>query len=508
MLSKKLVVKNSLISMLTQFISMILGFITSRVFLHYLGLEIRGVNSVVGETLSFLSMAELGIGSAITYRLYKPLVEDDQDTVKSLMKVYQTAYRIIAIAVLLIGLVMMVFLRLIIKDQTMDFSFIRIVYLIQLVTSASTYCFAYKRSLIYTNQKQYICKVVDLSTNVIFSILRIWVMIQYRNYIAYLVLQLLQSVISNVIISGYCNRLYPYMKDKNVKPFEDVRSIFKDTKNILFGKMAAYIWSSTDNIVVTAFKGLVSAGGLTTYKFVVNAVRNILHSVTEPMTATIGNFLQVKDKNDCYKMLKTYIFFRYAMVNITATGLIVCLDSFVGLFYGDEYILNLIISILLVADIFIGVIYGPMAEMINLLGYFSQDKIINFVGAFVNLGTSIILVQLVGMKGVLIGTVISQVVFLIGKTVLIAQKYFYSKKYLRLFLIHYVEYTLVTACQVWGLIKLFRIIFPVQATVLIFLTMACSSVVIALLVMYILWGKTEEYHYMINLIKNTIKNKK
>lgn len=507
MLSKRIVVKNSMISLITQFTSLILGFVTRSIFLKYLGLEIQGVNSVVGETLSFLSLAELGIGGAITYRLYKPLVEQDEDMIASLMRFYKVAYRIIAGVVFVAGLIMMVFLPVIIKDQTMDFSFIQQVYLIQLITSASSYFFADKRALLYADQKQYICKIIDLITNVVFSLLRIFVMVNYQSYILYLILQLVQSIISNVVAAMYCNAGFPYINKKDVKKYENVKEIFTDTKDILFGKIAGYIWSSTDSIVVSAFKGLVVTGGMSNYKYVTNAAKNVLHSITEPIAATIGNFLQVRDKEESFKMFKAYTFFRFVMINITATGLIICADTLVGLCFGEQYVMSRLVTVLIVTDIFIGVIYGPLGDMVNLLGYFSDDKKINFAGAAINIVSSIILVQLMGMPGVLVGTCLSQAFFWITKSILVCRKYFASTKKLAFLWKDYLTYTVIVAVQTILIEYFITGRWKGIYTVPVFIAEVAICIVIPGLIILVFFGGSTEFKYLLNILTKALNKK-
>lgn len=507
MLSTNTVVKNSLISLIAQISSMLLSFVVRSLFLKYLGLEMQGLNSVVGETLGFLSLAELGIGSAITFRLYKPLVEGDEELIGSLMRVYQVAYRVTALIVFGVGLIMMAFLPFLIKEQTINYDFIRLVYLIQLITSATSYLFAYKRSLLYADQRQYICKSIDLFMNLLFSVLRIISMVLFKSFIIYLILQLLQSIISNVFVSLKCNQLYPYLVGKNAKKYEHIRDIFVDTKDILFGKIAGYVWSSTDSIVVSIFTGLTAVGGMSNYKFVINAVKNLLHSITEPIGATIGNFLQVKEKEDSFKMLQSYIFFRFVMIDIAATGLIVCADTFVGVFFGEQYVLEKIISILIVTDIFIGVIYGPLGEVINLLGYFKEEKIISILGAVTNLGSSIILVQIMGMKGVLYGTCISQIVFLIGDSIILFKKYFKSGKKMIQLWKRYVVYAFIMIIQTIIIELGVNQIFGKNYTLSVFVVEVIMCVIISVLVVFIVFRKTREYEYLINLLKKFVSVK-
>lgn len=505
MSNSKIVVKNSMIGMAAQICSMIIGFITQRYFLRYLGLEVAGINSVVNETLGFLAFAELGVGTAISYRLYKPLVEKDTKGLTALMQVYRFLYQIIGVVVLLVGIILMIFLPIFINDASYDMSFIYAAYLIQLISTASSYFFAYKRTLIYVDQKQFVCKIVDILCNICYSVLRAIVLLVWHDYYVYLILQLLQTITANVILAYYCNTHYTFVKSKQKEKFEDVKGLFKDTKNVLLGRIAGYVYSSTDNLVISTFAGIVSAGGFSNYRYVTNAVKNLVHSMTDSITATIGNSLQVKNVEESYELLQKYSFIRYVVANIAATGLCICADAFVGFAFGTEYIMDSTILYLIVIDIFIGIVYGPLGEFVTVLGYFQYEKYINIIGAAINLGLSIALVQVLGVPGVLIGTCISQLFFWIAKSVLLCWKYFKSWKILKDMWIKYTGYILIVVIQVVVLVVGKNMLLPNQYHFGAFLIEGFASVALSVLVISVCYYRTEQYQYLLGIIKGIIQ---
>ena len=206
-----------MVGMIAQLISMTIGFISQRIFLNYLGLEIVGINSVVTETLGFLTFAELGVGTAISFRLYKPLVKNDTRELGILMQLYRSLYQIIGCVVFVLGTGIMFVLPVFINDASYDMPFIYAAYLIQLVSTSASYFFAHKRSLIFVDQKQYVCKIADLTCNICFSVIRIMVLVLWKNYHLYLLLQLLQTLTANIFLARYCNKHYPFVKVKPVK---------------------------------------------------------------------------------------------------------------------------------------------------------------------------------------------------------------------------------------------------------------------------------------------------
>lgn len=505
MLSNKIVMKNSLISTLGHMCSMLLGFIAQRCFLYYLGLEIQGINSVISDMLNFLSLAELGVGSAIVFRMYKPIVENDTETIASLMQMYRYFYRIIGGAVFAIGNILLFFLPIFAKDQTTGMNYIRLAYYIQLISTTSTYFFSYKRSLFFADQKQYVCKMIDIVTNILFTFVRIIALIMFHSYFVYLFLQLGQNLLSNGIVASYCNKRYPYIKAKNIKKYENVKEVFKDTKDILFGKIAAYVYSATDNLVISAFEGLISVGGLFNYKYVTNSVKNLITSMTEPIMASVGNYVQIKEVEDSYRMLRRYLFIRYMVANIVATGLFVCTGTFVGIYYGEQYLMSQTIPLLIVIELYIGIIYGPLNEFTSVLGYFTYEKYIHIAGAAINLVTSIVLVQIIGVQGVMIGTCISQVFFWVAKSILLSVKYFKSKEKFFQIWRQYISYTVVVIIQAAVINYCVQYLIGTVYTIPVFLFEVMLCILVPVIVAMIVFGRTEEYIYAYGMIKGILE---
>lgn len=508
MSGSKIVVKNSMIGMSAQMCSMILGFISQRLFLKYLGLEVVGINSVIVETLGFLSFAELGVGTAISYRLYKPLVQKDTKMLASLMHLYKTLYSIIGAVVFGVGLVLMFFLPVFINDAVSDMEFIYTAYVIQLFSTASSYFFAYKRSLIFVDQKQFVCKIVDIVSNIAFSCLRIASLFVWHNYHIYLLLQLFQTLTANVILSYYCNKNYRFVKTEKKEKFQDIRGMFKDTKDVLIGRVAGYVYSSTDNLVISTFSGIVLAGGFSNYRYVTNAVKNLVYGMTDNISATIGNFVQLRDKEDSYVMFKRYSFIRYVVANIAATGLCICTDAFVAVAFGGQYIMETSVLYLIVMDIFIGIVYGPIGEFITVLGYFSYEKYINAAGAAINIGLSVLLVQFMGIEGVLIGTCVSQVFFWVAKSILLCRKYFVSAEKLQEMWKSYIGYVVLVIVQVVFLHVIKHRFFSGWYTIGAFIIEGILSVGVSAAAITLVYFRTEQYQYLLGILKGILKKVK
>ena len=496
------IMKNGVIGLVTQVIVLVMGFLTQIVFTHYLGQTNYGLNSVISNLLNMLSLAELGVGSAITYHLYKPIAEGDQNTIASIMALFRRVYWTIGFVVFGLGCLLMLLIPVFITESGVDIAFVRLIFFIQLMSTVSTYFLSYKRTLLYADQRNYVCALYDTLMNIIFSVFRIVSLVLYQDYVIYSVLMVLQQIAANLLISYYCNKRYPQLKDKNIKPYDKAKNLFVDTKNILVGKVAVYIYSSTDNLVISTFSsitgGLFTVGGLNYYVYITNAIRTIVNSVLYSMAPAIGNFLQSgRDRKEMYPLFHHYTFVRHFIATVSATGLIVCSTPLVYMCYGGEQaVMPQIVVLLISLDVFISITSGPINELISVLGLFHYEKYLNAIGAAMNLISSIIFVQFIGVPGVLLGTVISQLFFWISKCILVFRKYFEDgmAEYWR----KIAAYTAVDIVQVIGLLWLCGRLFPVPS-VGGFIGAAALCVAVPFVLVVIVFHRTKEFQFAYQL---------
>ena len=204
----KNVSKNAIISLVTHFTQILLGFIIRKLFINYLGVTYLGYNSVFSNILQMLNLADLGIGVAITSYLYKPLADNDTKSISALMYIYKRLYSVIGCIVISIGLIVSIFLGTLVPDAECSLSYLRILFYINLIGTVSTYFVAYKRTLIIADQKSYITNIYDTAMYFTVSFLQILDLFFYQNYIVYLILNILKNIISNILLSLKVNKMY------------------------------------------------------------------------------------------------------------------------------------------------------------------------------------------------------------------------------------------------------------------------------------------------------------
>lgn len=147
--------KNIILGIVSQILTLILNFGTKIVFVRILGAEYTGINGLFSNVITILSVAELGMGSAIIYSMYKPLAENDQKRISELMNFYKKIYNIVAITIFIIGIGLVPFIKYLV-NTSVEIEHINVYYLLFLINTVASYIFASRTVILNANQKLYI----------------------------------------------------------------------------------------------------------------------------------------------------------------------------------------------------------------------------------------------------------------------------------------------------------------------------------------------------------------
>lgn len=446
---RKIILKNGFVGLTGQIISEFLQFIVRIFVLRYIGVEVLGISATFTSILQTLSLTELGFQMAVVYYLYQPLNQHDEIKINQILTILKRVYEVIGIIFICMSLACMPILQYILKDIDITITVIAY-YIIMSMNIACTYFMAYKRALLLADQKDYISQTVDCLFNVIISIFKIGVIILFRNYIIFLLLQTIQTVGANIVIHLFCKRKYSFLC---ISKFEMsiFKSISKDVKNVFMGKLAGYVYGATDNLIISSFVGAVYVGYLSNYIVFITAIKKAIGSMFYAMTSIIGNMLTEKSEIKNREItFRKYSYVRYVLASMIIIPWVLFADDAVRILYGAQYILSDFIVVLLAIDLYIHIVYTPCCEYINGSGYFKIDKYIAMFGAGANIITSTCFVLKMGVVGVLVGTVLSQVFFWVGRSSIVYLKIFgLSKK---------VYFKYISTNVRWIIVLIFQII--------------------------------------------------
>ena len=285
-------IKNSITSLISNILAIIIGFITQLIFIKTLGTEYLGLNSFFSNILTVFSLCELGIGTSVIYSLYKPVAQNDIEKIKTLLKFYQKTYIIISLVIFILSLILLPFINKVIGSNNLNIN-IYIVYFLFTLSLCLTYLFSYKRSIIYVNQKNYLINKVHIFYLLLMNTFQIIILIKTQNYYLYLINKIIFQLLENIIISFIANKIYPYIKDKNVIEIDKntKNEIFTKVKSLIYHQFAYVIVCGTDNILISYYFGLKTAGIYSNYYLIINALTLLISSILE-VTPSVGNLLQ------------------------------------------------------------------------------------------------------------------------------------------------------------------------------------------------------------------------
>lgn len=442
-------IKNISTGAIVQIINKLMAFVVRTVFIKVLNTEYLGVNGLFTNILTILSFAELGIGTAIIFNMYKPVAENDKEKIKSLMQLYKKSYNIIGTIVFLLGLLVIPFMDILVKDIPTIKENINIIYLLFLFNTASSYFFTYKKSIISAHQKQSIINNFDSIFYLIKSILEILFLIITKNFIVYLSIQILGTFLENIILSLKANKMYPYLKEKNIEKLSKVESknIFSNVKSLIIYKFGGVIMNGTDNILISALINVNTVGICSNYVMIITSIKTVISSALNGITASIGNLNATENSKKKEEIFYQLIFSNYIVYSFCTIALIVLLNPFIEIWLGEKYILNISVSVALAISFFIEGLRNPGYVYRTTLGLFERGKFTPYIGAITNILISIVLCKIWGVTGIFAATSIAQLVSYSWIDPYLIHKYEFKtsvKKYFKKYLIYFLVFTICT----------------------------------------------------------------
>lgn len=496
--------KNIVVSIFAQFTTAFLSFFTRTALINVLGIQAVSLNGLFSEVIAIISLAELGVGSAIVYNLYKPLAECDEKKICQLMTLFETAYRIIALVIFSIGLLLTPFIQYLVNSVDYSLNYIRIVYILFVIQSASSYLFAYKASLLMADQKKYIVSVITIVVKVVSVIGIVAVLYLTHNYIIYLCTVIVFNLVTNIASSLYVDNHYKYLRKDNSISSGERRNVFRNVKYLFIKTLSWRITTSTDNLLISTLVSTLQVGYYSNYSIFFNIIKQLQAQFSGSIAGSLGNLLATEKSERCVQVLGRLNYLFYVLSYVLCLGVLACISPVIKLWIGEEYLLPFSIVLISCFNIFIDFCKCPLWQVLEVSGLFKEDKNISIIGSTANLIISVILGLKYGMLGIFAGTTITYLVQLFLKIKLI---------YSRTFKISYKKYVIRWIYYLLSFIvgEIFVMLFcSVVHITNIFLQIVVNgifAVVISLPFCIIVFLKSEDFRYMINLICSHTRSK-
>ncbi len=494
--------RNFMFSSVGNIIGYIAAFILQTLFIHYLGLEYNGVKGLFSNVLGTLSLAELGISSAITFSLFEPLARNDIKKIQAIINFYRKAYQAVALVVLAIGLSLVPFLKFMVHESD-GISHLTLIYLLYLTDSVLSYLIIYKSTLLEADQKSYLFTNIYTIGNLVSLVVQAFIIILYKNFILFLVAQIVIGLLSKIAVNIYTGKEYPYLKEglkEELNP-QERKTIVTKIKALLIHKVGDVAINQTDNIIMSSMINLTAVGLCGNYTMIIRIITTMVTSFFASAAPGLGNVVATEDNEVKHDVFTKYDFLGFVFYGWTALFLYFLLTPFVTVWIGSDKLIDGLTLLLLCVNYYFTGQRISLANMKTAAGIFEQGAWLSVIESIINIFVSIIGVKLIGLPGIFLGTLISSMIQNFCQPYIL-YKYLFKKSCKEYFERYFVRIFVMILClfSIIGINHLIPYTNPLALLGLRFIL--CLLVPISLI--WLFFHKTSEWNYFEETIKKVL----
>lgn len=401
---------NTAFSIASQLLAVVLSFALRTAFIRILGAQYTGVSSVFATILTMLSLSELGFGTAVATALYKPLRENDQESIRQLMDFYKKAYRLVALFVFSAGMLCIPFLGYLIHDVPDIKENITVIYVLYIIRTAASYLMIYKTTLLRADQKLYVVKKYEMICETIRYLVEIAVLIICHEYLLYLVIEVVSIIVQNYIVTKKAEKEYPYafQKPKEKLSKEMVISLLKDVKGLSVFKLSGTIGNSIDTILISGYINTSTVAVVGNYTLIKSHINKILLQFFSAVIPSIGNLATENNAEKQESVFNRLFYVSFLIVNFCSVSMYVLFKPFITVWIGSEYVLGNEIAFIIAFDFFLYILLQAIASFRTANGLFVKGQYRPLFTAILNVILSILLIRRYGIFGTIAATVVAR----------------------------------------------------------------------------------------------------
>lgn len=499
--------RNIIFGLIQRIYQLLVPFAMRTAMIYWLGVEYLGLDGLFTSVLSVLNLAELGVGSAMVYSMYKPVAEEDNKTICALMKLYKIYYRIIGFVVLVGGLVICPFVPKLISGDLPNGLNVYVLFLLNLAATVLSYwLFSYKNSLLQAYQRADVVSKVTMIVNTVRYILQFVLLFLLHNYYIYLIVTLGSQAAVNIGTAIVVDKMFPDFQAKGDINDKEKRSINRRIRDLFTAKIGSIVVNSVDTLVISACLGLTVLAVYQNYYFIITALLSIVNILIYSCTSGIGNSIITETKQKNLNDLKTFTLIITAVSCFCMSCLLNVYQPFMKIWvHKDELIFDYPAVICFSVYFFIVEINTLLNNYKDAAGIWHEDRFRPLVTAGVNLALNLIMVQFWGVYGVLLSTVISMV--FVGMPWLFANLFttIFEKRMMGEYLKKLFGYITVAAIVAFLSTMICRFISAQGIFAILINVLICASLTVA--VFCLLYRKTDEFQRSLNILDRTTRHK-
>lgn len=498
-------VRNIIFGVSGQLLIIILRFINQLVFIQVLGVTYLGINGLFTNILSMLSLADLGISTAIIQSMYKPLAINDKNKLKAIMKFYEKAYRVIGFGVAIIGICLIPFLNFFIKDN-IDIQNLITIYLLFLTNSVLTYFFAYKQSIIIADQKFHITSIYRSIFSTIQTLSQIIILFFTGDFILYLVIQIICTLLNNLLLSRKADKIYPFLKERGVDKLDkkSTKEIYEKIRALVLFRIGGVILNGSNNIIISLTLGVYWVGLISNYTLIISSVSILIFQIFTSIAASLGNFNTTESNEKKEYMYNSLNFLNFWLLGICSICFWNLSNTFIHLWIGENFLIKDSILFILIVNFYVIGYQSGSVIFRETIGLFSEMRYIPLIASIINIVMSLLLVNYMGISGIFLATIISRLLTFTWYEPYKMYKVVFKKNVLT----HYYNY--IWYFSVMVLTGYFTTFLAKNITGISYLTLLGKGFICLLipnLLFYFIFRKTKEFKYLKEIIKTYLMPK-
>ncbi len=486
-----------------QIVQILASFVYRTVFLSILSAEYLGINGLFSNVFQIFSLAELGIGTAILYSMYKPFSEHNTEKISALVHFYKQVYHVIAIVVALVGIAFFPFIGSIVNTAEVPADVnLTIVYFLFVFQGVSSYLFVYKQSILTADQRIHTVSFFSCGLLIACYAVRIVILALSRNYIWTLAGDIAANLLINFAFSLWITRKYrDIFRTKAKLPTEEKKHILKDTAGLLCHKIGQIVVTATDNIILSKFVNLIAVGLYSNYTMIVTAITSMANRIFGSLIPSIANYIINKTKEESYLLFKRLLFANMWISCFTTVCLYCLLNPFIQIWLGDAYLLSPVVVALICMQHYLQISRTTANNFVNGYGLFMRDRIRPLIESGINLAVSILLAIPWGIAGVLIGTCVSGLTTYFWREPYLIYKNHFDANMKDYWLIHAGWFVLTLGLCCGGNFLLNMLDTGIWG----FICRGLLVVLVSNVIIFLLTCRTDNCRYFLNYIKRKVK---
>lgn len=438
--------RNMLFGIINRVIAVLCPFIKRTAIQYVLGEQYLGLTSLFASVLSVLSLTELGFGTAVICSMYKPVAEEDEDTVNALLNFYRKVYAIMGSIILFAGLALIPHLPKLIKGEYPKDISLTALYLVYLVNAVISYfMYAYKSSLLVVYQRDDINSRTNIILTMLLIVSQVFILMKFHNYLLFSLTLPTFTILNNIRIALIVGRMFPEYHCSGRIPKEIKDGMRKQIVGSFVTKLSQTSRNSFDNICISAFLGLTMIAIYNNYYYILLAVIGLTSVFSTALMGGVGNHVATRSREENFKEMQN-LDFAYMWINGWCMICILCLTQpFMRLWMGKNMMLPDAAVILLCIYFYLLKAGDIRHTYFTVKGLFWEFRFNSIAEALANISLNILLAKYFGIHGIILATILS--LFFIGTLwgAKIVFKHYFGIRFLWEYFRYHVGYAAVTA---------------------------------------------------------------